>query len=76
MNVAAHQKKNKYKNTGRREAEKEKKRQAIEFKETQCWFCAIVQRTARRKNDWMRGVPRVTGTLGKANSNFDPLYTG
>ena len=24
----------------------------------------------------MRRVPRVTGTLGKANSHFDPIQTG
>ena len=28
------------------------------------------------KNDWMMGVSGVTGTLGKANSHFDPLLIG
>ena len=37
---------------------------------------AFVQRTARQKNDLMREVPGVAGTLGKANSHFDTLRVG
>ena len=72
MNVAAHQKKeDENKITVKKEAEKEN-RPAINFEETECCPSAVVQRAARRKNDWTRKVPGVTGTLGNTNSYFDP----
>ena len=41
-------------------------------------LCAALLRSFRgqhsEKNEW--GVPGVTGTLGKANSHFDPTQTG
>ena len=53
----------------------EGRRQAIDFREAVCYPSAVVQGTARRKNG-SRGVPGVTGTLGKANSHFDPTQKG
>ena len=38
-------------------------------------FCGRLG-AARRKMVGVRGVPGVTGTLGKANSHFDPIQTG
>ena len=40
-----------------------------------CCTSAVVQRAARQKMVCARGVPGVTGTLGKANSHFDPTQT-
>ena len=40
-----------------------------------CCTSAVAQRAARRKMVCARGVPGVTGTLGKANSHFDPTQT-
>ena len=75
MNVAAHQEKMENDDAEKREAGKEK-RQATDFKETECFPSAVVQRAARRKNDWMRRVLGVTGTLRKANNHFKPPQTG
>ena len=73
MNFAAHQKK-KNEKMGKREAEE--KIQATDFKEAACYPSAVVQRAARRKMVCVRRVRRVTGTLGRANSYFDPIQTG
>ena len=53
----------------------EERTQATDFREAVCCPSTVVQGTARQKNG-LRGVPGVTGTLGKANSNFDPAQTG
>ena len=76
MSVAAHQQleKNEETKTGKREA-REGRRQATNFKEAMCCPSAVVQGTAWRKNGCATGVPGVTGTLGKANSHFDPIQT-
>ena len=77
MNVTAHQKKKKNDETKEdksKAGEKKKREQATDFKEAVCCPSAIVQGATERKNEW--GVPRVTGTLGKANSHFDPTQTG
>ena len=58
-----------------RERQGEERKQA-DFKENVCYPSAVVQRTARRKVVCVRGVPGVTGTLGKTNSNFNPTQTG
>ena len=59
---------------GRRRAREERKRkQATNFKEALCCPTAVVQEAAKRKNEG--GVPGVTGTLGKAYSNFDITQT-
>ena len=77
MNVAAHQEKEKNKEmkTGKRKAGKER-RQATNFKEAPCCPSAVVQGAARQKMISVKGVPRITGTLGKANSHFDQTQTG
>ena len=54
--------------------EKKKREQATDFKDAVCCPSAVVQGAAKRKNEW--GVPGITGTLGKANSHFDPTQTG
>ena len=74
MNVAAHQEKKKNEKTGKREGGVEK-RQA-NFKEAACYPSAVVQGAALEKMVCVRGVPGVTGALGKANSYFDPTQTG
>ena len=76
MNVTAYQqkKKNEETKTGMKKAE-ERKRQSTNFRKTVCCPTAVVQGVARQKNG-SRGVPVVTGALGKTNSYFDPTQTG
>ena len=74
MNVATHQEKEKNEKTVKRKAGV--KRRQANFKEAACYPSAVVQGAARRKNGLREGVPRVTGTLGKANSHFGPTQTG
>ena len=74
MNVAAHQEKKKNEKTGKRKAGVE--RRQADFKAAACYPSAVVQGAARRKNGWCKGSAWVTGTLGKANSHFDPTQTG
>ena len=74
INVAAHQEKEKNEKSGKRKAGEE--RTQADFKETACYPSADVQGTARRKMVCVRGVPGVTGTIGKANSHFNPTQTG
>ena len=74
MNVAAHQEK-KNEKTGKIEAGEER-RQETDFKETECCPSAVVQAAARGKLVCVGEVSGVTGTLGKANSHFDPTKTG
>ena len=73
MNVVAYQEE-KNEKTGKRKAGEERKR--ADFKETACYPSAVVQGAARRKMVCVRGVPGVTGTLEKTNSNFNPTQTG
>ena len=70
MNVATHQEKEKNEKTGKRKAGEE--RRLANYKEAACYPSAVVQGAARRKMVCVRGVPGVTGTLGKANSHFNP----
>ena len=74
MNVATHQEKEKDEKTVKRKAGV--KRRQANFKEAAFYPFAVVQGAARQKNGLCGGVPRVTGTLGKANSHFDPIQTG
>ena len=74
MNFDAHQDKEKNEKTGKRKTGEEL-RQA-NFKEAACYPSAVVQGAARQKMVCVRGVPGVTGTLGKANSDFNPTQTG
>ena len=50
-------------------------RRQANFKEAACYPSAVVQGAARLIV-CVRGVPGVTGTLGKTNSHFDPTQTG
>ena len=74
MNVAAHQEKEKNKKTGKRKAGVE--RRQANFKKAACHPSAVVQGLQGEKMVCVRKVPGVTGTLGKANSHFDPTQTG
>ena len=74
MNAAAHQEKEKNEKMGKRKAG-EKRRQA-NSKEAVCYLSAVVQGAARRKMVCVRGVPRVTGILGKVNSHSNPTQMG
>ena len=74
MNVAAHQEKKKNEKTSKRKTGKE--RRQANFKEAACYFSAPVQRAAQQKNGLCEKSAGVTGTLGKANSHFDPTQTG
>ena len=60
MNVAAHQKKEKNKKTGKRKAEE---RRQADFKEAAWYSFAVVQGAARQKNDLCEG---------SARGNWDP----
>ena len=73
MNVAAHQEKEKNKKMGKRKAGDQ--RRPANFKEAGCYPSAVVQGAAQRKMVCVRGVLGVTGTLGKANSHFNPTQT-
>ena len=73
MNVATHQEKEKNEKTGKRKAGV--KRRHANFKEAACYPSAVVQGLHGKKMVCVRGVPGVTGTLGKANSHFDPTQT-
>ena len=74
INVAAHQEKEKIEKTGKKKAGEE--RRQADFEETACYPSAVVQGLHNEKMVCVRGVPGVTGTLGKANSHFDPTQTG
>ena len=74
INVAAHQEKEKNEKTGKRRAGEE--RRQADFKEAACYPSAVVQGAARQKMVCVRGVPWVTGTLGKAKSHFNPTQMG
>ena len=75
MNVFAHQEKEKNEKTSKGKAGEER-RQATDFKEAACCLSAFVQGAALRKTVCVRRMPGVTGTLGKANSHFDPTKLG
>ena len=74
MNVATHQEKEKNEKTVKRKEGVEKK--LANFKEAACYPSAVLQGAARQKNGLCGGMPRVTATLGKTNSHFDPTQTG
>ena len=69
MKVAAHREKNE--KTGKSKVGKERK-QSTDFKEAACCPLLSFKGQHGEKMVCMRGVPGVTGTLGKANSHFDP----
>ena len=47
-----------------------------DFKEAVYYPSVVVQGAARQKMICVRGVPGITGTLGKANSHFEPTQMG
>ena len=73
MNVAAHKEK-KNEKAGKRQAG-EARKQTTNFKKATCCPSAVVQGAARRKMVCVRGMPGITGTLGKANNHFDQTQT-
>ena len=73
MSLAVHQEE-KNEKTSKRKAGVE--RRQADFIEAVCYPSAVVQGAARQKTVCVSGIPGVTGTLGKANSNFDPTQTG
>ena len=75
MNVSAHQDKEKNEKTGKRK-EGEERIQETDFKKAACCTSVVVQGLHGKKMVCVGGVPGVTGTLGKANSHFDPTQTG
>ena len=75
MNVATHQEKEKNEKTGNRKTGEERKQ--ADFKEAACYSSAIIQEAARpKKMICVRGIPGVTGALGKAKSHFNSTQTG
>ena len=71
MNVATHQKKEKNEKTVKRKAE-----DRPILKTLRATFLRSFRGLHGEKMVCVIGVPRVTGTLGKANSHFDPTQTG
>ena len=74
MNVAAHQEKEKNKKTGKKKAGVE--RRQADLKRLRATLLRSFKGLHGEKMVCVRGVPRVTGTLGKVNSHFDPTQTG
>ena len=74
MNVATYQEKGKNEKTGKRMVGEE--RRQADFKEAACYPSVVVQGLHGEKMVCVRGVPGVTGTLGKTNSHFNPTQTG
>ena len=60
---------------GKRKAGEER-RHKTDFKDAVCCPSSVVQGRHGEKIVCVGGVLRVTGTLGKANSPFDPTQTG
>ena len=56
----------------RRTGEKEENKRLILRK----LFAALLWSFRGQRNKKMKGVPGVTGMLGKSNSHFDPTQTG
>ena len=73
MKVAAHQEKEKNKKTGKRKAEE---RRQANLKRLRGTLLRSFRGLHGEKMVCVRRVPGVTGTLGKANSHFDPTQTG
>ena len=74
MNVAAHQEKKKNEKMGKRKAGE--KRRQVDLKKLRATPSTVVQGLHRKKMVCVRGVPGVTGTLGRANSHFDQTQMG
>ena len=74
MNVATHQEKEKNEKTGNRRQEKRKDR--LILKRLRATLLRSFRGLHGEKIVRVRGVPAITGTLGKANSHFNPTRTG
>ena len=70
MNIAAHQETEKNEKTGKRKAE-----DRPILKRLRATLLRSFRGLHGEKMVCVRGVPRVTGTLGKTNSHFDPNQT-
>ena len=73
MNVAAHQEKEKNKKTGKRKAGVG--RRQANLKRLRATLLRSFRGLHGKKMVSVRRVPGATGTLGKANSHFDPIQT-
>ena len=71
MNVATHQEKEKNEKTVKGKAE-----DRPILKRLRAALLRSFKGLHNKKMVCVRGVPRVTGTLGKTNSHFDPTQTG
>ena len=77
MNVAVHQELEKNEETKMSKRKTgERRRHVTDFNEAVCCPSAVIQGAAQQKMVCARGVPRVTGSLGKANSHFDVTQMG
>ena len=74
MNVAAHQEKEKNEKTGKGKAGEERKQ--ADFKEAACYFSAVVQVAARRKNGLCEGSARGNWDPRKDQQPFQPNPNG
>ena len=72
MNVAAHQEKKKNEKTDKRKAGEDRPI----LKKLLATLLQSFRKLHGEKMVCVRRVPGVTGTLGKANSHFDPTQTG
>ena len=72
MNVATHQEKEKNEKTFKRKAGED----WPNLKRLRATLLRSFRGLHGEKMVCVRGVPRVTGTLGKAKSHFDPTQTG
>ena len=72
MNVAAQQKKEKNEKTGKRKTGEDRPI----LKRLRATLLRSFRGLHGKKMVCVRGVPGVTGTLGKANSHFNPTQTG
>ena len=72
MNVAAHQDKEKNEKTGIRKAGEDRPI----LNKLRATLLQSFRGLHGKKMLCVRGVPGVTGTLGKTNSNFNPTQTG
>ena len=71
MNVAAHHEKEKNEKTGKRKAGEDR----LILKRLRAAILRSFKGLHGEKMVCVRGVPGVTGTLGKANSHFNPTQT-
>ena len=72
MNIAAYLEKEKNEKTSKRKAEEDRPI----LKRLRDTFLRLFRGLHGEKTVCVRGVPGVTGTIGKANSHFNPTQTG